>query len=72
MPARWKARFHYAEFTQYHGDGVCDSCRRLETITLFLSTDDPWFAACEAQAQAAAHIQAQDRSMIVADKRRHL
>ena len=70
LPFRWQARWHYAEFTQYHGDGCCDGCRRLETVTLYLSTDDPWFAACEAQARAAAAIKAQDAAYAVADKRR--
>jgi hypothetical protein len=72
MPHRWQARFHYAEFTLYHGDGTCDGCRHLDTITLFLSTDDPWFAACEAQARAAAQIQAHDQALAVTDRRRVL
>lgn len=70
MPHRWQATFHYSAFTLYHGVALCDSCRHEDTVTLYLSTDDPWFAQCETQARISAAIQAEERAFAVTDRRR--
>lgn len=73
MPRRWKAIYHYEEFTQYHGEGQCDGCRHDDTVTLFLSTDDPWHEECERQArvsQALDHEESRARAFSVEDRRR--
>jgi hypothetical protein len=61
FPWRWKQKLHYAEFTPFHGEGLCDGCRHEGVVTLYRSKDDPWFETCERQASIAAAIDRQDQ-----------
>ena len=70
LPHRWQQTFHYAEMTALAGLGLCDGCRHEDVLKLFVSTDDPWYSACERQAAAASAIQAADRAFAVNDRRR--
>jgi len=70
MPWRWERRYHYEPFRAGHGEGTCDGCRGEHILTLYLSTDDPWYAQCEKQARLAQTITDDDRAFAVNDRRR--
>ena len=71
MPRNWQQRYHYDELTAAHAIGDCDGCRKADrTLTLFLSQEDPWYAACQKQAAIARAIQDADQRFLVNDKRR--
>ena len=72
LPKNWQRTHHYAPFDipGMHGIGTCDGCRHDDTLQMFVSTDDPWYAKCEAQAAAEAAIRKADRAFAVNDRRR--
>ena len=70
MPRHWTRTHHYAEFHLYHGVGMCDGCRHEDTITIFVSTDDPYYAACERQTRISRAIDEADRQFAMTDRRR--
>lgn len=68
MPWRWQAKLHYAELTVLHGSGRCDYCRQEDLVSLYQSTDTPFWAAMERDHHLIAQIQ--ERELRITDRRR--
>jgi hypothetical protein len=60
MPWRWQQKLHYAEMTRFHGSGHCDYCRKEKTVSLYQSTDTPYFTATEREHHLVAATQERD------------
>jgi hypothetical protein len=71
MPWRWQQKLHYQEMTRFHGDGHCDYCRQETAVSLYYSTDTPYFAQMDRDHQLANAAQERDRALVF-DRRRVL
>jgi hypothetical protein len=68
MPWRWQQKLHYAEMKTLHGSGRCDMCRQEEDVSLYQSTDTPWYAAIERDNHLVAATM--ERDLRITDRRR--